>query len=236
DDGQGLNRERILEKARKAGLLTEAIERDYRELLFAPGFSTATSVTDVSGRGVGLDVVRKTIGDLHGTIETRSEEHQGTTFEIRLPLTLAMIDGMVVEVGPERYVIPVQSIVRCIQVEEEGISTVLNRDEMILVNDQPVPLIRLHQLLKVPGVERGLEDGIVVVVTAAERTVGFLVDALVGHQQIVVKNIGHRLASSPGVASGTILADGLVGLILDVEGLSRKAIEVHQSRTEALAR
>ena len=224
DDGRGLDREAILAKARERGLAHGGeimSDREVFNLIFAPGLSTAKTVTAVSGRGVGMDVVKKHIDSLRGQVEIQSERGKGSVFSIRLPLTLAIIDGMVVRVGRERYIIPTLSIIRSIRPEARQISTVLKRGEMITLHDKLIPLFRLDRLFNIADAEPDPGRGIVVVVESDGRQAGLLSDELMGQQQIVIKSLGESLQGVPGVSGGAIMPDGQVGLILDVGGIVR---------------
>lgn len=226
DNGRGLDREAILKKAKARGLVSEGsilAERDIFNLIFEPGFSTAEKVTDVSGRGVGLDVVKRNIEALRGKIEIQSEVGEGCTFRIRVPLTLAIIDGMVIRAGAERYIIPTVSIVRSLQPKAEHLSTVLKRGEMLQLQGRLIPLFRLATLFSVEGAEQDATRALVVVVEENGRQVGIVADELLGQQQIVIKSLGEAMQGLPGISGGAIMADGRVGLILDVGGLVRIA-------------
>ena len=219
DDGKGLNKEKILQKALKQGLVKEGenlSDQDFYGLIFRPGFSTAEKVTDVSGRGVGMDVVRKNIERLRGKVEITSEAGKGSVFTISLPLTLAIIDGMVVTVGGERYIIPMLSILESLRPLEQDYKTVTNRGEMISIRGELLPLIRLYEVLEVtPDVTEPWESMVVVVENEGGRCC-LLIDDLIGQQQIVIKSLGGSFADVRGISGGTILGDGRVGLILDV--------------------
>ncbi len=226
DDGRGLNRDAILNKARERGLISDGdafSDRDVYNLIFEPGFSTAKTVTDVSGRGVGMDVVKRNILALRGQIDIQSEVGKGATFTIRLPLTLAIIDGMVVRIGEQRYIIPTLSIVQSVQPRTAELSTVLNTGEMAHFQNRHVPLFRLADLFNIQDAERDPTKGIVVVVEDGDELAGLLVDDLVGQHQIVIKSLGEFFQGIPGVAGGAIMSDGRVGLILDVGALVRLA-------------
>ena len=226
DDGKGLDREAILEKARKQGLISEGFtpsERDIFNLIFEPGFSTAKVVTEVSGRGVGMDVVKKNIEKLRGQVEILSTQGQGSVFRISLPLTLAIIDGMVVRVGSERYVIPTGSIVRAVKPAREDFFTVANRGEMVSLNEELLPLFRLADIFSISDGVLDPADALVVVIEEDTARVGLLIDELVGRQQIVIKSLGDALRNVPGISGGAIMPSGSVGLILDVAGLVRLA-------------
>lgn len=231
DDGKGLDRDRIIAKAREKGLIPDIpgfneqslSDREVYNMIFEPGFSTAKTVTDVSGRGVGMDVVKKNIESLRGQAEIRSEPGQGSVFKLSLPLTLAIIDGMVIRVGRETYVIPTVSIIRSIRPEAEDISTVLNQGEVLLLQGSLVPLYRLAHLYQLGGSNEDLMDATIVVVEDDERQVGFVVDELVGRQQVVIKSLGETMQAIPGISGGAIMPDGRVGLILDIGGLIKFA-------------
>ncbi len=192
-------------------------------LVFSPGLSTAKAVTDVSGRGVGMDVVKRNIEQLHGQIEIQSTPGKGTTFSIKLPLTLAIIDGMVIRVADRRYVIPTLSVVRSVRPQEQDLSTVLGQGEMMDMEGRLVPLFRLDRLFEISGAEQDATKGIVTVVEDEGRQVGLLIDDLLGQQQIVIKSLGECMQGTQGVSGGAIMADGTVGLILDVGGLVKLA-------------
>jgi two-component system, chemotaxis family, sensor kinase CheA len=222
DDGKGLNKTKILKKAREAGLVREGQELSEQEifrLIFAPGLSTAEKVTDVSGRGVGMDVVRRNVESLRGRIDIASEEGKGSTFSIRLPLTLAVIDGLVVKVGKERYILPLTSIEQSLRPKAAQISTVQGRGELCKVRDSLLPIFRLHRMFKVEPRTINPCDAILVLVQDGMRRCCLLVDDLLGQQQVVIKSLGKSAESVAGVSGGAILGDGTISLILDVPGL-----------------
>jgi len=227
DDGRGLNRDLILAKAREKGILAEDVsltEREIFNLIFEPGFSTAKEVTDVSGRGVGMDVVKKNIESLRGQVEIESQWGKGSVFRMSLPLTLAIIDGMVVRVGSETYIIPTASIVRSVKPEKKDLSTVLNRGEMLSLQGRLLPLIQLGKLFRTEGFDGHRNDKLVVVVEDdAKKQAGLVIDDLVGRQQIVIKSLGEGMKNIPGISGGAIMPDGRVGLILDVGGVVKAA-------------
>jgi two-component system, chemotaxis family, sensor kinase CheA len=222
DDGKGLDREAILRKARERGMpgsdAPDLSDRDIWNFIFEPGFSTAAQVTEISGRGVGMDVVRRNIGELRGRIEIESEAGKGTAFNIWLPLTLAIIDGMIVRVGGQRLVFPTLSILRIIPVRPEDTRAFLERGEMLLLQGEAIPLFDLAAY--VPGCAPE-PDGmaLAVIVECGSRKAGLLVAELLGQQQVVIKGLGEALKLIPGVSGGAILSDGTVGMILDVDGL-----------------
>lgn len=226
DDGRGLDRDKIVAKARDRGLIQDdslLTDRDIDKLIFVPGLSTAKKVTDVSGRGVGMDVVKRNIDALRGQVEITSQTGKGSTFSIRLPLTLAIIDGMVVRLAEERYIIPTLSIVRSIRPKREDLSTVLNRGEMLSLQGKLIPLFHLAELFDIEGAEKDPTQAQVVVVEENGRQIGLVTDELLGQQQIVIKSLGETLRDIPGLAGAAIMPDGRVGIILDVSGLVRLA-------------
>lgn len=226
DDGRGLDREGILAKAREQGLVaagSSVPDRDVCNLIFEPGFSTAREVTDVSGRGVGMDVVKRNIESLRGQVDIQSTPGKGSVFKMSLPLTLAIIDGMVVRVGREQYVIPTVSIVRSIKPDSGEISSVLERGEMLSNQGKLIPIFRLAGLYQVPGgSERNATDLVVVIEDEGDQA-GLLVEELVGRQQVVIKSLGGTMQHIPGISGGAIMPNGRVGLILDVGGLVKLA-------------
>jgi len=226
DDGRGLDRDGILAKARERGLIRDGdamSDHDVFNLIFQPGFSTARKVTDVSGRGVGMDVVRRNVEALRGQTDIRSEHGKGSVFTMRLPLTLAVIDGMVVRVGRERYILPTLSIVMSLRPEPGDLSTVLGCGEMLQVRGELIPVFRLHRLFSVLDAEQQIDRGIIVIIEDGERRAGLLVDEILGQQQTVIKTLGETMQGLSGIAGGAIMPDGQVGLILDVGGLVRLA-------------
>ncbi len=228
DDGEGLNRPRILAKAIENGLLrpdATPSDQEIFHLIFAPGFSTAAVVTDISGRGVGMDVVRRNIEKLRGSIEVGSEEGRGTTITISLPLTLAIIDGMVVQVGEEQYIIPTISIQESLRPRPEDFSTVTEQGELVNVRGSLIPLLRLYQLWHIEPKTTDPTKALVVIVENVGRRACVMVDELVGQQQIVIKNLGDQFRDVRGITGATILGNGRVGLILDVDGLIKRALE-----------
>ena len=226
DDGAGLNRDRILTKAVERGLVAPGVNPTDEEIyhfIFAAGFSTAEKVTDLSGRGVGLDVVRRNIEKLRGTVDISSTLGQGTLFKIALPLTLAIIDGLVVGVGAERYIIPTLSVRESFRPTAEMISRVQNRAELVNVRGRLIPLLRLHEIFGIPARATEPAQGIVVMVQAGANVRCLLVDALLHKQEIVIKNLNEMLVhKNPAFAGATILGDGRVGLILDVNALAHQ--------------
>lgn len=228
DDGRGLNKARILKKAIDNGLVREGqelTEQEIFKLIFAAGLSTAEKVTDISGRGVGMDVVRRNIEALRGRIDIASVEGKGSTFSIRLPLTLAIIDGQIVTVGQHRYIIPINSIDQTIRPAPSQLSTVQERGEIVMVREKLLPLLRLHRVFNVTPRFQNPADGLVVIVQDDQKRCCLFVDELLGQQQVVIKTLGDRLGQVPGISGGAILGDGNVSLILDIPGLMRLATQ-----------
>ena len=226
DDGHGLDRARILARAVEQGLITADDQPDEDalfDLIFQPGFSTADEVTDVSGRGVGMDVVRRAVEELRGHTELRSVPGQGTTLSVRLPITLAIIDGMVARVGNERYIIPMLSIERSVRPTADQVTTVGGRAEMLTLDDGILPVLRLHRLFNTPDAENDAMKGVVIIVSDNGVRAGLLACELLGQQQTVIKPLGEGLPVQPGITGGAIMPDGRVGLILDAAGLVRLA-------------
>lgn len=222
DDGRGLARDKILRKAREKGLIpadAEVAESEIFALIFHPGFSTADKITDVSGRGVGMDVVRKQVQKLRGRIDVMSKPGEGTTFLLKLPLTLAIIDGLVVGVGDQRYIVPLFAVREMLQPAEEAISTIHGRQEMAMVRGTLLPVIRLHQRFHVTPKRQHPWESLLIVSESGSKLFCLMVDELIGKQEVVIKSLGEGMRNIPGVAGGAILGDGRVGLILDPEGL-----------------
>jgi two-component system chemotaxis sensor kinase CheA len=222
DDGRGLNREAILKKAIAQGLIkaTDILPEDeINALIFAPGFSTAEKVTDISGRGVGMDVVRRNIDAMRGRVTIKSVPGQGTTFKITLPLTLAIIDGMLVACGKERYIIPTLSIIESIQPEAAMLVTQGANHEMLNMRGNILPLLRMDKLLGAKDAIQDPSKGLVVIIEGSGRRVGLLVDEVIAQQQVVIKSMGEGVGEVPFVSGAAILSDGRVGLIINVEGI-----------------
>lgn len=225
DDGRGMNREKILKKARERGLdVSDSMpDSEVWQLIFAPGFSTAETVTDISGRGVGMDVVRKNIAALNGSVDIDSVEGVGMRVSIRLPLTLAIMDGMSVGVGNEVYILPLSSVVESFQVKPSDVTTVTQDSQLVKVRDEYMPVIELERVFRVPRKNPDKPGDIMVVVESDGSRVALLVDELVGQHQVVVKNLESNYRKVQNVSGATILGDGTVALILDTGSLVRRA-------------
>jgi two-component system chemotaxis sensor kinase CheA len=222
DDGRGLDRGRIAARAVQKGLIASAEglpDSEIHSLIFEPGFTTAAQVTNVSGRGVGMDVVRKHIEKLRGRIEIRSSPGCGVAFILKLPLTLAIIDGLVVGVGKERYIVPLFAIREMFCPGPETIWTVGQRAEMALVRDALLPVFRLYRRFQVTPRSENLLESVLVVAEVEGRRFCLAVDELIGKQEVVIKSLGETFKNVPGIAGGAILGDGRVGLILDLDRL-----------------
>ncbi len=228
DDGAGLDRDRILAKAREKGLIgaDEVIAEDaIVDLMFLPGFSTAEKTTDVSGRGVGMDVVRRNITELGGYIDVTSTPGRGSRFTINLPLTLAIVDGQSVAVGSETYIVPLVTIVESLQLGRGTSNRLVGQGEVFSFRGEYVPIVRLHELFDVAPRARELHEGLIMVVEGDGRKVGLFVDDLLGQQQVVIKSLETNYGRIGGISGATILGEGTVALILDVPGLIRLAAD-----------
>ncbi|CAB5592654.1 chemotaxis protein CheA [Providencia hangzhouensis] len=223
DDGAGLNRERILAKAKSQGMnVHDGMSNDeVAMLIMAPGFSTAEVVTDVSGRGVGMDVVKRNIQDMGGRIQIGFTEGKGTIIRILLPLTLAILDGMSVKVAKDVFIVPLSAIISTLQPRQEDIYRLAGEEKMLLVRGEYLPLVELHQVFSIEEAERNLDNSIVLIIQNAGHRFALLVDKLVGQQQVVVKNIESNYRKIPGISAATIMGDGSVALILDVAELQK---------------
>jgi len=222
DDGAGINKDKVLSKARERGIVgPEETLSDERinNLIFMAGFSTVEKVTDMSGRGVGMDVVRRNVADLGGHVSVESETGKGSTFTIRLPLTLAILDGQLVRVGSEIYVIPLVSIVETIQIPAESINSIAGTTELFKLRDEYIPVVRLHEMFGIECDSTDIKDGLLVVAEANGQRVGVFVDDLQEQQQVVIKSLESNFRQAQGISGATILGDGTVALIVDMPGL-----------------
>ncbi len=226
DDGRGIDVNKVYAKAVERGLVQPGVQLSDAEIfsfMFLPGFSTAERVTEVSGRGVGLDVVKQNIESLRGSVEVESELGRGTVFRIKLPLTLAIIDGMAVRLGEEILTVPLLSIVETIRPRREDVKTVEGRGELIQVREEFIPLVRLHEVLELPAEKDDPAQALVVIIESVGRRFGVLVDDILGEQQAVIKSLEQNYKKVDGIAGATILGDGRVSLILDIHGLETLA-------------
>lgn len=227
DDGAGLNRERILAKAISQGMAVNEnmTDEEVGMLIFAPGFSTAEQVTDVSGRGVGMDVVKRNIQEMGGHVEIQSKQGAGTTIRILLPLTLAILDGMSVKVADEVFILPLNAVMESLQPREEDLHPLAGGERVLEVRGEYLPLVELWKVFEVDGAKTEATQGIVVILQSAGRRYALLVDQLIGQHQVVVKNLESNYRTVPGISAATILGDGSVALIVDVsalQGLNRE--------------
>ena len=235
DDGRGLDPSKVLKRAVERGLVKEGEQlskRDVIRLICEPGFSTADKITSISGRGVGMDVVRQQIESMSGNLEVTSEVGKGTCFSMQLPLTLAVIDGMVMRLGVERYVVPTLAVVRLVKAKDSQISTVMGRGEVLKLGEELVPIVRPRELFGINSTHAS--NPLVVVVDVDFGKVAMVVDELLGQQQVVIKSLGDGLGDIPGLAGGAIMPDGRVGIVLDVCGIVRAHQRAHEEpRLEA---
>jgi two-component system chemotaxis sensor kinase CheA len=226
EDGRGLDTERIRAKAIERGLIPADGSRTADEihaLIFEPGFSTAQVVSDVSGRGVGMDVVRRNVEALNGTVSIHTEKGRGTRFRIKLPLTLAILDGLTISVGGRVLILPLLAVVESVRPRPEDVRSILARGEVVLVRGEPIPLVRLHRALGVPGALTDPSEAICVLVEHEGRHIALMADDLLGQQQVVIKSLDANYRRVEGVMGATILGDGTVALILDVGSFARRA-------------
>ncbi len=230
DDGRGLDRDAILEKAREKGVVEDGGELSDKEvfrLIFAPGFSTAKKITDVSGRGVGMDVVKRNIEALRGNIELISKPGEGTTVSMQLPLTLAIIEGLIILVGQERYIVPTLSVIESMRPTKDDVSTVNGRSEMLKVRGALMPLYRLSKIFDIPGAEQDMQQALVMIVESQGKQVALMVDKLLGQQQVVIKSLGRGMGKVQGISGGAIMPDGRVGLIMDIGEVVKLAVSTN---------
>ena len=235
DDGAGLNRERILAKALSQGMAVSETMTDEEVgmLIFAPGFSTAEQVTDISGRGVGMDVVKRNIQEMGGHIEIKSKQGEGTTIRILLPLTLAILDGMSVKVNEEVFILPLNAVMESLQPNEDDLHPLAGGERVLEVRGEYLPLVELWKVFDVQGAKTEATQGIVVILQSAGRRYALLVDQLIGQHQVVVKNLESNYRKVPGISAATILGDGSVALIVDVSALQGLNREKNMASTAA---
>jgi two-component system chemotaxis sensor kinase CheA len=239
DDGKGIDVESVKAKAVEQGIINHnkvLSDIESYQLIFEPGFSTAKQITSISGRGVGLDVVRRSIEKLNGTVTVNSERGKGTKFTVKLPLTLAIIQGLLVRVGEEIYSIPITSVIESLRIKPEEINLIDNY-EVINVRNDVISLLRLNRLFGIKTEERS-DYNFIVIVGTAEKKMGFMVDSLIGEEDVVIKPLRDQFTNSPGIAGASILGDGSVSLIIDVSQLlelgQRKEMEQRRIRDSTL--
>ena len=237
DDGAGLDQKKILEKAREKGFVEEEDEElsveQVQDMIFMPGFSTAVTVSDISGRGVGLDVVRRNIADLGGMVEVVSEPDHGSKFTIRLPLTLAILEGLMVRVGGQIYILPLLAIVESVQIKKGQVNAVAGKAEFYQYRDEYLPVIRLHEVFNIETEVTNLEQGLLTIVDAGNKRIGLFLEEVLGQQQVVIKSLKKNFHQVEGISGATILGDGSVALILDVPGLVQRYSD-HVAEQEAI--
>jgi two-component system chemotaxis sensor kinase CheA len=240
DDGAGLNEDRILTKAIEKGLVPEnnsLTPEEIHNLIFLPGFSTAEAVSDISGRGVGMDVVRRNIQALNGSIEVKSQRNVGSTFIIRLPLTLAILDGQLVKVCEETYIFPLVSIVESIQIHRSSLNHVTGSQYVMQLRDEYIPIVRLDQIFGLRDDKDVVDEMMLVVVEGDNEKIGIVVDDLLGQQQVVIKSLEQNYQKVSGISGATILGDGTVALIIDISSIGKNIVPVkrNQNRSERAA-
>lgn len=225
DDGRGLNRDKLLAKARERNVFVpdNPSDQDVWQLIFAPGFSTAETVTDVSGRGVGMDVVRRNIEQLGGRVELTSVTGKGTTISIRLPLTLAIMDGMSVGIGDNTYIVPLTTIIESLRPRQEDVKTVASTGRIVFVRGEYLPLVALHEVFGLTPISNRPEQGILIIVDTECGRAALFVDELLGQRQVVIKSLESNYRKVPGISAATIMGDGSVSMILDVSEVVRLA-------------
>ncbi len=231
DDGAGINKEQVLKKAEEKGLLTipseKMTEKEIYALLFEPGFSTAKQVTDISGRGVGMDVVRKNIERLRGAIDVESEFKKGTTVTLRIPLTLAIMEALLVKVGDDTYALPIMNVSETFRVTDEEVSKTMDGLEMIKIRNEVLPVFRIHELFKRKPRYYELEKGIIMIIESRSKKFCLFADELIGQQQAVIKGLSDYIGKVPGITGCMVLGDSSIGLIIDIEGILQIAENPH---------
>ncbi len=238
DDGGGVDRERVLKKAIEKGLFPADVQLSDEEvdnIIFMAGFSTAEAVTDVSGRGVGMDVVRRNIESLGGTIEINNVPGKGSNFVVSLPLTLAILDGMIVQVGSEEYIIPINNILESVKPTKDDIKNISDGSDVIKIREEYVPIIYLHEIFNVSDAKKSLESVLIIIVESGRDKYGLVVDSLVGQQQVVIKSIEENAQAVEGVSGATILGDGKVSLILDVAQMQKMSAKLNNKNSVEVA-
>jgi len=236
DDGGGINRQAVFEKALEKGIVdanTTLSESQVFDLIFEPGFSTAKELSDISGRGVGMDVVKKNIQSLGGRIQIESEPGKGSQFKVYLPLTLAILDGQLVKVGSEVYIIPLVTIVESLQVKEQLVNRVSGDMVLYRLREDNVPIIPIYNLFNIPAENKEISNALLVVVEADGQKVGLMVDDLLAQQQVVVKSLNENYQQVDGISGATILGDGSVAMILDIPGMIQMALKKSQRAQQA---
>jgi len=238
DDGKGLDREKIIARAVERGLIdgdgNELKDEDVWQLIFQPGFSTAEKITDVSGRGVGMDVVRKNIEKIRGKVDVKSETGAGTSVILRIPLTLAIIDGMIVRVGNTRYTIPIVSIQESLQPDKNQISKMMDGQEVVNIRDRLLPVLRLHEFFHIESEKKELSEGILVIVENEGQSICLFLDEVIGQQQVVIKGLSEYVGDVHSISGCTILGDGTISLILDIKALIDRAESVTMNEIREL--
>jgi two-component system chemotaxis sensor kinase CheA len=231
DDGAGINKEQVLKKAEEKGLLTippeKMTDKEIFALLFEPGFSTAKQVTDISGRGVGMDVVRKNIERLRGAIDVESEFNKGTTVTLRIPLTLAIMEALLVKVGDDTYALPIMNVSETFRVTDEEVSKTMDGLEMIKIRNEVLPVFRIHELFKRKPRYYELEKGIIMIIESRSKKFCLFADELIGQQQAVIKGLSDYIGKVPGITGCMVLGDSSIGLIIDIEGILQIAENPH---------
>ncbi len=237
DDGAGLPKEKLLQKAIDKGLVSaqeNLPDKRIYDLIFHPGFSTADQVSDISCRGVGMDVVRKNIKELGGNVDVATESGKGTTFTIRLPLTLAILDGQLIRVGNETYIIPLVSIIESLEIQIDNVNSIAGSTEVYKLRDEYIPLVRLYEVFDVQPDTTRLQDCLLVIVEGDGGKAGILVDDLLSQQQVVIKSLETNYKRIQGIFGATILGDGSVALILDMSGLLNLAKDIVAEQNYAI--
>jgi two-component system chemotaxis sensor kinase CheA len=222
DDGRGLDSKRIRDKGIERGIISASDQLDENaifDLIFHPGFSTNEKVTEVSGRGVGMDVVKKCVERLRGKMEISSQLGKGSSFHMKIPLTMAIIDGMIIQIGAERFIVPTISLKESLKLSKEAYFTVHGSGELVKVRNSMMPLVRLHDFFNEEPKYRNAWEGLLLVVTEGVKSYCLLADAIVGRQEVVIKSLGGLFRQLSGVSGGAILGDGKVALIIDVKGI-----------------